>query len=423
MAYPLLHKLSEWGYRRRFTEYLLLNPRVSKMLPTPPHLFFKLCRVTPPLGPKSLGIPELPPELRSAPGIPRRPEDEDKAFADGPLPEWPKQYPASVRAMFHIGWINHLLTDGARNRARARIERAGFMPTAVPSAVSAEELTRLIKAKAADLGISAIGIAPYDRRFTFTSFQGRDLDGSVIVCVLEQHWAATQATPGLRSELAHNYAYAQLSRLLLPLTSYIRKLGYRALATESVGMGISIHYGVEAGLGQMGLNGQLLTPFAGSRARLMLIFTDAILLPDHPRDYGVPAICDECQACVRRCPSGAIPNHRDWHRGVYKAKIKTERCLPIVTQAAGCAVCMKVCPVQRFGLPAVIEEFARTGQVLGKGSPELEGYRWPLDGQFYGPGKKPRGAVAATVLHPPYVDADRRAQATGTTADARSFQI
>jgi hypothetical protein len=75
---------------------------------------------------------------------------------------------------------------------------------------------------------------------------------------------------------------------------------------------------------------------------------------------------------------------------VTKAKIKIDRCLPTVVQASGCAVCMKVCPVQRYGIDKVRTHLLATGEILGKGTHELEGYTWPIDGRYYGPGEKPR---------------------------------
>jgi hypothetical protein len=48
----------------------------------------------------------------------------------------------------------------------------------------------------------------------------------------------------------------------------------------------------------------------------------------------------------------------------------------------------------------VLEEFASTGRILGKGSDELEGYVWPVDGKRYGPGEKPRDAVSDALLQP-----------------------
>jgi hypothetical protein len=50
---------------------------------------------------------------------------------------------------------------------------------------------------------------------------------------------------------------------------------------------------------------------------------------------------------------------------------------------------MKVCPVQRYGLAAVLGEYKQSGRILGKDSDELEGYDWPLDGRHYGPGARP----------------------------------
>jgi epoxyqueuosine reductase len=163
-----------------------------------------------------------------------------------------------------------------------------------------------------------------------------------------------------------------------------------------------IQYGVQAGLGQLGLNGQLLTPQAGSRARLSIITTDAEFEHDQPVDFGIHRICDECQACVRRCPVGAIPRLRREYRGVRKAKIKTERCFPVAANAEGCAICMKVCPIQRYGLDAVKRHYVDTGEILGRGSDELEGYTWPVDGRHYPPGEKPDADAIRRVLNPPH---------------------
>jgi epoxyqueuosine reductase len=147
-----------------------------------------------------------------------------------------------------------------------------------------------------------------------------------------------------------------------------------------------LKHAVAAGLGQMGLNGQILTPWAGSRCRINAITTNAPFEFDAPIDYGINKLCDACQ--VRRCPSGAIPRRRVPYRGVEKSKLNTARCYPVVAQTNGCAICMKVCPVQRFGLEAMLAEFAATGRVLGKDTDELEGY-W-FQGTYYRPGERPQ---------------------------------
>ena len=234
-----------------------------------------------------------------------------------------------------------------------------------------------------------MGVASYDEKYQFISAQGKQVGDRMIVCILEQNHAMTQLVPSAPAERAALIAYAECMKRAARLAEFLRSKGYAAEASTPEGTGIMIHYAVDAGLGQLGLNGQLLTPFAGSRCRLIGINTNAPLELGVPRDYGIPRICDECQACVQRCPSNAIPSQRKYYRGVEKAKINTKRCLPLVGQAAGCGVCMKVCPVQRYGLAAVYEEYERSGTILGKGSDELEGYVWPVDGRHYGVGQKP----------------------------------
>ena len=50
---------------------------------------------------------------------------------------------------------------------------------------------------------------------------------------------------------------------------------------------------------------------------------------------------------------------------------------------------MKVCPVQRYGLPEVMKHYIETGDVLGKNSDNLEGYSLPDKGYFK-PGRLPK---------------------------------
>ena len=49
---------------------------------------------------------------------------------------------------------------------------------------------------------------------------------------------------------------------------------------------------------------------------------------------------------------------------------------------------MKVCPVQKYGMATTMAHYAETGQVLGKGTHDLEGYT--LEGKgYFGPGEMP----------------------------------
>ena len=107
---------------------------------------------------------------------------------------------------------------------------------------------------------------------------------------------------------------------------------------------------VEAGLGQLGINGQLLSPHFGSRARLQVITTNATIAYDKPVDYGIHKFCDLCQVCSLRCPGRAITPDKVWFRGVEKNKLIFKRCRPVMTRYSGCGICIKVCPIQRYGM-------------------------------------------------------------------------
>ena len=71
-----------------------------------------------------------------------------------------------------------------------------------------------------------------------------------------------------------------------------------------------------------------------------------------------------------------------------KNKLYFKRCRPVMARYLGCGICMKVCPIQKYGLQATMEHYAETGQVLGKGTHDLEGYE--LEGKgYFGPGELP----------------------------------
>ena len=58
-----------------------------------------------------------------------------------------------------------------------------------------------------------------------------------------------------------------------------------------------------AGLGEVGYSGMFLTPEFGPRQMFAAILTDAPLEPDPLFDE---RLCDDCMACVKECPAGAI---------------------------------------------------------------------------------------------------------------------
>ncbi len=352
-------------------------------------------------------------DLLDVPGDRRDHAEEDRVAAETPLHEFFTLHHEAAQFMVDHGasYIRPIiprLAGAIHNLRKAAGKRAAPHRPITDPAV----LTDALRAEAQRLGMSRIGITANDPNYSFGESDAEQLP-TVIVCVQEQDWEMTQTAPSDRAEMGAFHGYVEGLNRSAALAEYVKSLGYRTAPQGLAGDGIMIKYAVAAGLGQLGINGQLLTPEAGSRVRLVLITTEAPLVHDEPVDYGLHKVCDECQACVRNCPVGAIPKQRKDFRGVEKAKLNSARCLPVVIQVSGCAVCMKVCPVQRYGLAAILEHREQTGEILGVGTDELEGYDWPVDGKHYGPGETP--TVGAEIMrHPDLVyDPKRRAPKSG----------
>jgi ferredoxin len=261
-------------------------------------------------------------------------------------------------------------------------------PTAAP--VAGKDITEDIRLKARELGFGEVGFTKYDRRHTYISKRRWAKFEHAICLALEQDYVQTQSLPSMDAEFAHFGTYEIEGAIALDLADYIRSLGYHAqVHSPNDNSAVYIPMFVAAGLGQLGANGQLLSPHFGSRARLAIITTDAPITYDQPIDYGIHQFCQVCQVCVNRCPGRAIVNEKVWWRGVEKNKLIYERCRPVMARYDGCAVCMKTCPIQRFGMKEVMEHYVATGQVLGKGTHLLEGYTF-LERGYYGPGELPQ---------------------------------
>ncbi len=118
------------------------------------------------------------------------------------------------------------------------------------------------------------------------------------------------------------------------------------------------HMAVEAGLGEIGLNGLLLTPEHGPRVRLVALLTDAELPAGVPVE---PTLCrpERCgYACVRACPAGAI--HEDG-RGTDKAaclRYYIKLGLPGMS-GVRCGLCVARCPAHRPRFRDIGEEDLR----------------------------------------------------------------
>ena len=335
---------------------------------------------------------DVPQELETVPGTLQNPAEVDF---------YSREYPLESMVVTHTAvqeWSSSVLSQDdiefrkVHERMATPIVHAGWdsadiEPTGMP--VPGKDLTGEISAKARELGFGEVGFTRFDMRYVYQSKRDWVKFPHAICLAYEQDFEATQTIVSREAEEEHYGIYRIMGALALDLADYIRGLGYHAQVHNALAnTAVYLPMFVAAGLGQMGANGQLLSPHFGSRARLMMITTDAQVTYDEPVDYGVNALCTVCQVCVNRCPGRALLRENVWWRGTQKFKVLFKRCRPVLAKYEGCGVCMKVCPVQMYGMKPVMDHYAATGQVLGKGTHQLEGYSM-RDMGYFGPGELP----------------------------------
>ena len=329
-------------------------------------------------------------DLLKVEGIPQRDAEVSYYSREFPLESFALEHSASAEwaqteRSEHTPATEELYSNYQKKMAPwiEKIKRSGDKTPKPP--VDIGEYTDDIRDKARQLGYGEIGFTKFDRRYVYQSrkeFVRTDLPNAICLAY-EQGYVETQDMPSYVSEVAQGDAYMSQADLSLKLVEFINEMGFSAqISGPAWHFGPMIPMFVEAGLGQLGVNGQLLSPHFGSRARLQVIITNAPIKYDSAEDYGINKFCELCQVCFMRCPGKAIQAQRVWFRGVEKNKLIAKRCRPVMARYSGCGICMKVCPIQKYGMKPVMEHYVETGEVLCKGTDDLESYELENKGYF-----------------------------------------
>ncbi len=249
------------------------------------------------------------------------------------------------------------------------------------------EVTKKIKVMAAYAGADKAGVTTVDRRWVFATscrnaedpeppetkaivFQKVDqpmetdkelvLPNSVryaVVMLFVMPRALNQIGPSsLATITTTNQGYSQMGLAAVALAQAIRSLGYVAIPCMN-DTTLSVPLAVDAGLGELGRLGYLITPEFGPHVRIAKVLTNLPLVPDPPITFGVTEYCTSCGICAEECPSGAISPDRDrsfnpppstmpcGNPGALKWYINGKKCLRWwIESGAGCSRCMDVCP-------------------------------------------------------------------------------
>jgi len=222
-------------------------------------------------------------------------------------------------------------------------------------------MSERIKEVAKFYGANLVGITKIDPRWVYSHyFERASGDYGVleipykyaIVMGIEMDWQGIKESPLPEASAATALAYSQMAELSASLAKYIRSLGYPALPCGN-DTAQSIPLAIDAGLGELGRNGLMLSPEYGARQRLCKVITDLPLVPDEPIDFGLQIFCETCHACASACPVDAIRwEDRTTERtsisnrkGILRWPVNVSRCY-LFWQENGvdCSNCIAACP-------------------------------------------------------------------------------
>ncbi|KAA3648440.1 MAG: reductive dehalogenase [Chloroflexi bacterium] len=258
---------------------------------------------------------------------------------------------------------------------------------------SPEDVSGIVKTAAKFYGASLSGIAEvderwfYDKRYTKggTDTMGPGIsapiryeeadapqeleDGTLIIpkkmkyvisLAFEMDYDGMQTYLSGPGSAATGNGYSRMTFTAACVAEFIRALGYQAIPSGNC-TAMSVAVAVDAGLGELGRHGLLMTPKYGPRVRLAKVFTDMPLVPDQPISFGATEFCEVCGKCADTCPGNAIPhgertyeatydapNHISSNPGVLKWYVDTPAChLVWAVNGMDCSKCIQTCPFNK----------------------------------------------------------------------------
>jgi reductive dehalogenase len=299
-------------------------------------------------------------------------------------------------SLFLAGGVTTFRLGTAINHANRGLTSWSSLESKLPPGVdrwegSPEEATAMVKKVAHYFGADLVGITPLDRRWIFShafwsdgahkEIVFDDVDAPVetddqLVIPDKMRWVIVMGTKMDRSMINYTpsplgcaetrLTYSRMGLQVAGVAEFLRGIGYQAIPSIN-DVGLNIPMAIDAGFGEQGRNGKLITPEFGPSVRLCKVITDLPLERDHPIRFGVREFCEACQKCAEVCPVGAITSgERTWegsnisnNSGQYTWHLDNELCRRYWSTGNGtnCTACIRACPFTKD--PGLVHEFAR----------------------------------------------------------------
>ncbi|MBN1332998.1 MAG: hypothetical protein JW971_04460 [Synergistales bacterium] len=227
--------------------------------------------------------------------------------------------------------------------------------TALPQVpCDAGEMSAKLRSLARYYGADLVGISKlrkdhfYSHRGRPGSEYGKEIHPShpfAIVIGARMDMKVIDRAPGLPVLVESSLSYVKTAVTGMLLSYYLRELGYSARNhMDGNYLLVANRVAMDAGLGEFGRCGMLVTPDFGPAVRFSVVTTDLPLIADGPSEFGVREFCRICRNCALLCPANALSlgdSAPDW-------KVDPEKCYEKWRQfGSDCSICISACPLSR----------------------------------------------------------------------------
>ena len=282
-------------------------------------------------------------------------------------------------------------SDGSFEAVEAMQTLVEGEPSGEKEILSPEEASEFLCGWARNLGALDAGITGLNAHHVYTTGGRRerygrpvDLDHPfAIAFTVEMDHRMMQSAPASPTLMESARQYLNAGSIAVQLAVAIRKLGYQARAH------IDANYQVicplvarDAGLGEIGRMGLLMTPTHGPRVRIGVVTTDMPLMPGgRAAEPSIEEFCRLCEKCAKVCPSQAIPyGDREDQPEPGHWRIDSGSCFSYWCDAGtDCGRCVVTCP---YAHPDTL--IHRMVRLAIRRSPFLRRLAAPMDDLAYG---------------------------------------
>lgn len=263
--------------------------------------------------------------------------------------------------------------------------------------IDASELSAYIKVWAKKLGALDCGITELKDYHVYSKLGRDDNYGEeanlshryAIAFTVEMDSDMIAAAPEGPTVMESAFQYLNAGNIAVQLSYFIKELGYDSLAhIDGKYKLVCPLVAKDAGLGEIGRMGLLMTPKYGPRVRIGVVTTDIPLVIDEPTfEPAIIDFCTICKKCANACPAKAISqDDRELIKEDLRWQINQEKCFKYwATCGTDCGRCLTVCPYSHPN--NLLHNLVRKGL---KNSQIFRRFALIMDDYLYGSKPKPR---------------------------------